>query len=235
MELTTDNSIFDYTKNQDLIKEKISKYITYNVYFDNYPILKSIEELFDICETSIKIYKSYNNYLYLANKNSNFHKINITFYTNTDLIIYIENLVPCNESNLRINNLQHQMDSRSIIKFYGTDKLNYTFYSNKLGNLYNIYNNKKVILDTEDIYNVLKNAKKYILPSIYLDYLQYADDNIFNNIHKKSLICDNVMKHSIALHDENKILLEKNKLLIEENKSLKKIIKDITIIKSNKK
>jgi len=202
--------IFNYNNNYIYISDKLSIF-GQNRHLDSYPLILAIEQLFIESNLNIQIYKSYVNSLYLLNIDYIKKPINIEFYTNTNLIIFIENFLPL-DINYKNDNL------RSVIHFYTKDlSIDYEIYAQLINNKIKFYqkdsfSNKFLIylfnnflqssddlINKKQLYDTLKNTINYINPNIYIDYLLFTDENIINNIIIKSINYDKLLKENEEL------------------------------------
>jgi len=229
-------NLFNTATNFKLIENKFKIYKTYEVNYDNYPVITNLETIFKDYNTGIQIYKGLLNYIQLSNKNNQLHKININFYTNTNLIIYIQNLLPLNQSVIRMNNLQYQFDSLTNIRLYTDDNvINLYLSADRNGYIINF--------NLNHFNSILDKIICYINPYIYLDYLFFSEDNNINTFFGKAQLCDRVMQSNMNVNETvnnlnndiiilNDEMLSLNKEIDNLNKSNSKLL-EIIINKNN--
>lgn len=183
-----------------------------------------------IIKTVIKILESINVKLYISNKNAeNYEKYwrsvnygrsvnsgnSAIFYTNTNLMVRIDNIVPINGSSA---SLYFFTNDKQIELYYG-----YLTFGGDIS----LYNNSP----EKELKNAEKLLYKYIHPHIYLDYYAYRENEPELNelIHATSLVETCKENQEIIEHFQNELIIcnEEKEELTNKCDKLKREIYDL--------
>jgi hypothetical protein len=239
------NDIFDYDKNF----ENIKKYVIERLSYYSHGCSLSVSKKLNTLRCLINLYNLLNKYnikLYFGTLNTLLFSNPIHWQCTPRYIFYTDHNIVINVSNI---NAPNGSDTRIHIKSINSDEINFELFANYDGYFKWNHIESRTIIDLHDGSSCLVNlnkAKKYIHPSIYVDYLLHCNANEINQFSNKKMedlqrentdikktlekTTQTLIKKDKKLHDLNNELKEKTRIvykLKQKNKLLNNKLKEI--------